>query len=245
MYRNDKPLIPSFIKRNLIFGTRLRMMSVGGALCHENTIQFIQDSYKIPVYQGYGMTECLMISLNSVEDNQINSAGKIFNGIQYKYNSDGSFMVKGDNVMLGYFRQITEEGLEIEKPKDGWFNTNDNINLINDYVYVKGRINRLYKLSNGLYVNPEYLESLLLTSPIFEQVLIFGEGKPYNIVIIYANNTSECIVKKEMESILYKNNVQSYEIPKKIILLKKPFDGTLLTQKLELNRSLIIQMYDN
>jgi long-subunit acyl-CoA synthetase (AMP-forming) len=243
LYRNDKPMIPSFIKRNYVFGNKLRMMSVGGALCHEHTIRFIQNSYNIPVYQGYGMTECSpMISLNSVEENDIGSVGKLLDGIQTQHSHEGSLMVKGDNVMLGYFKTITEDGLEIQKPKDGWFDTGDNAFFLRDYLHVRGRIGRCYKLSNGLYVDPEYLETILTTSPIIEQVVIFGQGQPHNTVVVYSSK-SEDIVAKEIIHLLEKHFVQTYEIPKKLIMLDKPLSGELLTQKLEPNRSLIQQIY--
>lgn len=246
IYRNDKPWVPRFIKRNFVFGNNLRMMSVGGSLCHHNIIEFIEHSYKVPVYQGYGMTECSpMISLNSVKENTVGSVGKVLSGIQYKESDEGSLMVKGDNVMLGYLSRITEEGLELRKPVDGWFDTGDNVYFSKNHLYVKGRIGRCYKLSNGLYVDPEHLETILTTSPIIEQIVIFGEGQPYNTAVVYSSTKDETTIFLEMKKILEKNFVQTYEVPKKIILLEKPLSGNLLTQKLEPKRSLIQEMYAN
>jgi long-subunit acyl-CoA synthetase (AMP-forming) len=244
IYRNDKPFVPGFIKRNFVFGNNIRMMSIGGALCHEDIITFIQNNYKIPVYQGYGMTECSpMISLNSVEDNKIGSVGTLMDGIQYKPNHTGSFMVKGANVMLGYLKKFNKDGsMELDKPDDGWFDTGDNVFFNENHLYIRGRIGRHYKLTNGLYVDPEYLETIISTSPIIEQVVIFGEGQAFNTVIVYSTQ-SKSVVSREIDNLLARHSVQKYEIPKKIIMLDKPLSGNFLTQKLEPNRSLIQQLY--
>lgn len=247
LYKKDIIYIPNSIKKRLIFGNRIRMISVGGSLCNPKIIEFMEKTYDTTVYQGYGTTECSpIISLNSIEQNKIGSVGKVLKDINIRFSEDGVLSVKGDNVMLGYLKSISHENdihnqLELEKTNE-WYDTGDHGYLDEeDYLYITGRNNVKYKLTNGKYVDPQYIETLLGISPIIEQVVVFGEGLDSNIVVIYSKSDKE-MVEKEVYLRL-KDKIELYEIPKKIIILNTPFENGWLTGKMEPNRRIISQYF--
>lgn len=252
IYKNDKSFFPNLFKKKYIFGNNIRMLSVGGAVCNINLINFINKNYNIPVYQGYGLTECSpIISLNSKNNNKINSVGQILDNIEISFTLDNEIVVNGDNIMMGYLNYCENDILILDKPffyrdTKQWFNTKDTGYLDKDnFLYIKGRTSNIYKLSNGKFIDPQHIENLLQMLKQIENVVIYGID--YNIAIIQLNkdyklNSDELL---ELINSFLKNKVEQYEIPKKVIIINEPItiENKLLTQKLEPNRKLIIEKY--
>lgn len=245
LYRNDFNL-SSMLKRNLLFGHRIRRISVGGAICHPKLISFMRESYNIPTLQGYGMTETSpMISLNSIYQNRVGSVGKPLKGVEIKMKEDNEILVRGGNVMNGYLRHITKQNQILLEEKDEWFATGDKGYVdANGYLYLYGRTKTEYKLSNGKYVNPVFIEKLLSMSSKIDQAVVFGEGMDHNKIIVYSENKN----KSEMLNYIHyylEDKVQPYEIPQDILFVDEPFTtkNGMLTQKMEPNRHKIIKMY--
>jgi long-chain acyl-CoA synthetase len=224
-------------------------MSVGGAFCHPKLVHFMTENFKIPTMQGYGMTETSpMISLNSISMNRIGSVGKPMSNMDVSFSkSDNEISVRGHNVMMGYLRDINTANGDIEIDAQGeWFNTGDTGYLDDDgFLFINGRTKTMYKLSNGKYVNPSYIESILCMSPLIEQAVVFGDGLSYNQVIVHSSQEKDmdvllCNIRESLQG-----KVQPYEIPKEIILADEPFtlQNGLLTQKLEPNRRKILDKY--
>jgi len=247
IYKNDIPHIPNSFKRNLIFGRNIRRISVGGALCPPKLVSFMTDEYRIPTIQGYGMTETSpMISLNSIDQNRINSVGRPVKGMNIDFSYDkNEIMVRGENVMMGYLRFITKENQLILEEKSELFHTGDKGYMDKDgYLYISGRTKTEYKLSNGKYVNPAHIEKLLCMSPLIDQAVVFGDGLAHNKVIIHSHQKEKETMKKHIQGLL-EGKVQHYEIPDEILFVEEPFStqNGLLTQKLEPNRNKILKLY--
>ena len=247
IYKHNLNGVPGILKRNLLFGHRIRRISVGGAICPPSLVSFITEDYKIPTIQGYGMTETSpMISLNSINENRMGSVGKPVKDVKIDFSSgNNEILVRGDNVMVGYLKHIMKENfLVVEKP-DYWFNTGDKGYMDKDgYLYLNGRTKTEYKLSNGKYINPTYIEKLLCMSPWIDQAVVFGEGLAHNKVILNSTQKNKDLMLSHIQELL-RNQVQNYEVPDDIVFVNEPFSlqNGLLTQKLEPNRNKILKLY--
>lgn len=247
IYKKDVKFIPSFIKKKFVFGRKIRMVSVGGALCHPHLLSFMEKEYKLPVYQGYGMTETSpMISICTPTHNRIGSVGKILSGVDLCFDEDDSIHVRGDNCMLGYYQGVSNENEILLHEREEWFPTGDKGRLDKDgFLYINGRLKTEYKLSNGKYVNPTYIESLLTLMPSIDQALVYGEGLQHNQVILYTKDDKK-YTAAQIKSFLM-GRVDHYEIPDKVFYVDEPFtiQNGLLTQKMEPNRQKILEKYKN
>jgi long-chain acyl-CoA synthetase len=248
--------IPTQVKKKLVFGNNIRMISVGGSKCNPELIEYFKNNYDIPVYQGYGMTETSpMISLNSVENNNIKSVGKPLLGIDIKFSNKNEILVKGDNLMLGYLDNINNDIIETCKPfEDNYFNTGDTGYLDNEnYLYINGRTKSAYKLSNGKFINPSYIESILGISSYIDQIFVYGEGCNNNKCLIYISEETKKKIKSDLNTfilneirIIAKDKLEPYEIPKEIKILEEPLSITngCLSNKLDYKREFIINKFN-
>lgn len=158
-------------------GGRLRVaVSGGAALPKEVGRLFI--GLGLPLCQGYGLTEASpVVSVNPVGDNDPESVGVPLPGVSVRLGEDQELLVKGPGNMLGYWNNpdATSEMLDPE----GWLHTGDVAHIEQDHIHITGRIKDILVLSNGEKVPPGDLEMAILLDPLFEQVLLVGEGKPF------------------------------------------------------------------
>ncbi|MEP6921635.1 MAG: long-chain fatty acid--CoA ligase [bacterium] len=162
-------------------GGKLRFFVSGGAaLSPALSYSFLAAG--IPVLQGYGATETCIVSANRPENNHVGSVGLPFSGIEVSIAADGEILLRGPNVMLGYYGQpeATAEVL-----KNGWFATGDVGHLDEGgRLYLTDRKKDLFKLSNGKYVAPQLIESLLKQSEFVNQVVVVGAGRKQPAALI-------------------------------------------------------------
>lgn len=162
-------------------GGRLRYFVSGGApLAPTLSYSFLGAGIKI--LQGYGMTETCIVCANRPEDNCVGSIGKPFKGIEVRIAEDGEILVRGPNVMRGYYGK-PEATLAVMQ--DEWFATGD-VGHIDDegHIFITDRKKDLFKLSNGKYVAPQQLESLLKQSEFVNQVVVIGSSRKYPAALI-------------------------------------------------------------
>lgn len=250
--KNDIKYIPRVLKKRILWGDRLRMMSVGGSVCDPATLDFIRDTYRIDVLQGYGMTECCpMIALNSLDANKQGSVGKPLHGIEIKIDENNEVIVSTPSFMKGYLVEVNEANHHISttSQSNDWFATGDKGFLdAEGYLYVRGRLKNEYKLSNGKFVDPEYLEKLVLSaSTIISQILLFpSKDYEYNVCLVYPSSTSPTptMIVDEIKTIL-QNKGKRYEIPRRFHIMREPFSqkNQLLSLKLEPRREIIIDRF--
>ena len=162
-------------------GGRLRYFVSGGApLSPALSYSFLAAG--IPVLQGYGATETCIVSANRPENNQVGSVGLPFDGIELAIAEDGEIMIRGPNVMQGYYGQPEATASVL---KDGWFATGDVGHLDEGgRLYITDRKKDLFKLSNGKYVAPQLIESLLKQSEFVSQVVVVGTGRKQPAALI-------------------------------------------------------------
>ncbi|MGI9165672.1 MAG: AMP-dependent synthetase/ligase, partial [Pyrinomonadaceae bacterium] len=162
-------------------GGRLRYFVSGGApLSPALSYSFIAAG--IPVLQGYGATETCIVSANRPDSNQVGSVGLPFSGIELAIAGDGEILVRGPNVMQGYYGQPDATAAAF---KDGWFATGDVGHLDEGgRLYITDRKKDLFKLSNGKYVAPQLIESLLKQSEFVSQVVVVGSGRKQPTALI-------------------------------------------------------------
>ena len=158
------------------FGGNLTNVIVGGAALRPEIAEAF-DEFGVNMYQGYGLTECApLISANYPSENKIGSVGKPVSYMDVKI-KDGEILVKGDGVMLGYYKnpEATAEAFT----EDGWLRTGD-LGYFDDegYLYITGRSKNLIILENGKNIYPEELEAHISTIDGIKDVLVYeNKGK--------------------------------------------------------------------
>ncbi|HBR57009.1 MAG TPA: long-chain fatty acid--CoA ligase, partial [Blastocatellia bacterium] len=222
----------------------------------------------IPILQGYGMTEGCITSANRPEDNKVGSIGKPFEGIEMKISeSNGEILIRGKNVMKGYYKRVEETALALDA--DGFYHTGD-VGYIDEdgHFYVTDRIKDLFKLSNGKYVAPLQVESLLKQSPLISQPVVVGSGRKQTGALIVpdwealrevmneegieAEGSREelCenpyVVKRlQREAAELTRELDDYQRVKRVYLLPREFsiDKGEMTPTLKIKRSIIDEKY--
>ncbi len=162
-------------------GGRLRYFVSGGApLSPALSHAFLAAG--IPILQGYGATETCIVSANRPDNNQVGSVGLPFEGIEVSIAADGEILLRGPNVMRGYYGHPEESASVLN---DGWFATGDVGHLDKQgHLYITDRKKDLFKLSNGKYVAPQQIESLLKQSEFVSQVVVVGAGRKQPAALI-------------------------------------------------------------
>jgi long-chain acyl-CoA synthetase len=256
-----------FSKWRDALGGNVRAMVSGGAAL-EPRLARIFWAAGMPVLEGYGLTETSpVIAVNNFEPNsaRFGTVGPLIEHEQLKFAEDGEILVKGPNVMIGYFNRpdATAEVLD----KDGWFHTGDIGMLVeNRFLKITDRKKEIFKTSGGKYIAPQQIENLLKTSRFVEQSMVIGENQKFAAALIVPSmafvkewakrkgiilgDTPEEIVnhpevKKRIEESVNKINKElaQYERVKKIILLPKEWTivSGELTPKLSLKRKAIME----
>ncbi len=191
------PWLPSFLLWPLLnklvaskvlarLGGRLRYALSGGAALPAG-ISRIFIGLGLPILQGYGLTETSPIACaNRPQNNIPASVGQAIPGVQIKIGDKGAVMIKGPNIMLGYWNN--EDATKAMIQADGWLNSGD-IGKIGDqgHLFITGRLKEIIVLSNGEKVPPSDMEAAIARDALFEQVMILGEGKSYLTVLTVLN----------------------------------------------------------
>lgn len=177
-------LVASKVKNKL--GGHLRVIITGGAaLTHSVAHTFI--SLDLSILQGYGLTESSpVISVNQLKKNQPSSIGLPLPNEEVKIGINNELLTKGDHVMLGYWKnpQATADCID----QDGWLHTGDQARIDDEgFIYITGRLKEIIVLSNGEKVPPSDMEGAITTDPLFEQVLIVGEGRAFLSALVVLN----------------------------------------------------------
>ncbi len=162
-------------------GGRLRYFVSGGApLSPALSYDFLAAG--IPILQGYGATETCIVSANRPDNNKVGSVGLPFKGIEVSIAEDGEILLRGPNVMRGYYGHPEETAAVLN---DGWFATGDVGHLDKEgHLYITDRKKDLFKLSNGKYIAPQQIESLLKQSEFVSQVVVVGTGRKQPAALI-------------------------------------------------------------
>lgn len=156
------------------FGGNMEYIICGGAPLEEKYVKKFR-SWGVNLYNGYGITECSpVVSVNRNSYWRDGSVGPVLKGCEVRIAADGEVLVKGDNVMLGYYNdeQSTAEALV-----DGWYHTGDLGHIDTDgFLFLTGRKKNLIILSNGENVSPEEIEARILNDDAVSEVVVYDDG---------------------------------------------------------------------
>lgn len=241
--------------------------AVSGGAALQPRLARVFNAAKIVVLEGYGLTETSpVIAVNSFKPKGIKfgTVGDVIDKVTVKIAEDGEILVKGPNVMLGYYNRpdATAEVMDSE----GWFHTGDIGTFVdNRYLKITDRKKEIFKTSGGKYIAPIMIENKLKESPFIEQALVVGENQKYAAALLVpsflalkdwcakhqVNYTSndDLITKKEVLDLIDKAIAESnktlapYETIKRVTLL--PREWTIekgeMTPKLSLKRKVIME----
>ena len=189
-------------KIKLQFGGSLKaFVSGGGALDAE--VGVFLNSIGLPTLQGYGLTETSpVVSCNPIHDIRIDTVGPPFEGNQVKIADDNEILIKGENVMLGYWNNKAETEKVLI---DGWLHTGDIGHFENKYLKITDRKKDIIITTGGDNISPVKIENDLINIKSIEQSLVFGDSKPYLVALLVLNkdfsNISKDDLSKEIENV--------------------------------------------
>ena len=170
-------------------GGRLKYVIVGGAAMNEEVAKMF-IALGLPLLQGYGLTESSpVVSVNTPGKNRPDSIGLPLRGIEAKLMDGNELWVKGDNIMQGYWQNPEATQDNIVEDGDGrWLKTGDCASIDQQgFIRIVGRIKDILVLANGEKVPPTDIEAAISSSPLFDQVLILGEGKSFLSALVVLN----------------------------------------------------------
>ena len=182
-YAIAQPLVLKKIRGRLGLD-RARFLTSGSAPLHTDTAMTFL-ALGIPIMQGYGLTETSpVISVSRLSANRYGAVGQAITGVDVKIATDGEILVRGRNVMHGYYRdaEATQAALQ-----NGWFHTGDIGDLDEGYLRITDRKNEIFKTATGKWVAPSRVEASIKRSAIVAQAMVTGRGEAYPIALICPN----------------------------------------------------------
>ena len=228
------------------FGGNLKaFISGGGALDKE--VGYFLNAIGLPTLQGYGLTETSpVVSCNSINDIRVETVGKPFRGNLVKITNDGEILVKGENVMLGYWNNEEETNKVL---KDGWLSTGDIGEFDGEFLKITDRKKDIIITPGGDNISPIKIESDLNKSNFIEQSLVYGDNKPYLVCLIVLSSEYKNIKNEEIQKEIEKinKNLSKIEKIKKFFIIKNQFtiENNMMTPTLKLKRYKIVKTYQN
>ena len=182
------PLLHKLVARTVIdkLGGRLTVAVSGGAALTPD-IARVFIGLGLPLYQGYGLTETSpVVCVNRPESNVPASIGLPLPGVEVRIGDNDELLTRSKCVMRGYWKDEAATRAMIDA--DGWLHSGDKARLdANGHFTIIGRIKDIIVLNNGEKVPPSEMESAILLDPLFEQVMLVGEGKPYLAALTVLN----------------------------------------------------------
>ena len=237
-------LVRKKVKNN--FGGRLEaFISGGGPL--DSQVGEALNALGLKTLQGYGLTETSpVVSCNLLNKVKVDTVGPIFPGVEVKLADDGEILVKGENLMLGYWnnKEATEQTI-----KDGWLHTGDIGEFDEDnYLKITDRKKDIIVSLGGDNIAPSKIENLLTLSPEIEQACVFGEQKNYIAALLVLNSESKSSdedIRRYIDEV-NKDLTQPEKI-KKFIFIDEPFsiENNLMTPTMKVRRHEVQKKYQN
>ena len=263
------------IARKLIFskwqaalGGELKLM-VSGSAALQPRLTRVFAAANMPIMEGYGLTETSpVVTVNDKRNGGFKpgTVGKVIDGVEIKIADSGEILVKGPNIMMGYFKDAEKSA---EVLKDGYFHTGDKGEFDSEgFLKITGRTKEMFKTSGGKYVVPPLLEGQLIQSLFIEQVMVIGEGEKMPAALIQPNfdfirdwidkkghkigKTNEEIITAEVVLIRIQKEVDkcnthfgNWEQIKRFELTPDVWsiDGSHLTPTMKMKRAIIKDLY--
>jgi len=246
------------------FGGRLRVSVTGGAAMSRDVSRPL-IAMGLPLLQGYGMTESSpVVASNTPGDNDPSTVGRALPGIEVRIGVQDELQTRSDSVMRGYWGRPEDTARVVDA--DGWLHTGDQAEIVGGRIRIKGRIKDIIVTSTGEKVAPVDVENAIMADPLFEQVMVLGEQRPYLAAIVVLNrdkwtaraaalgldpaNVTQLRATAATQWVLQRiadlvKGFPSYSTPKAVFLSTEPWSvaGGLLTPTLKPKRAAIASRF--
>ena len=229
------------------FGGNLKAFVSGGGALDQEIGEFL-NSIGLPTLQGYGLTETSpVVSCNPIHKIRVETVGPPFKGNQVKIADDGEILVKGENVMLGYWNKKEETDKVII---NGWLHTGDigEIDPKDGYLKITDRKKDIIVSAGGDNISPAKIENMITNEPEVDQCMVYGDKKNY-IVALIVPNKDFLNQKEKIQNVIEKINkkLTLLEKIKKIQLIDESFsiENGLMTPTMKVKRKKVTEKYKN
>lgn len=245
-----------------LLGGHIRFLASGGARLDPAIAEFF-EAVGVVIIEGYGMTESSpVVSFNRLDEFEFGTVGKPIPGVEVAIASDGEVLVRGPNVMKGYWKDPASTSQIIDA--DGWLHTGD-IGAINDrgYLCITDRKKHLFVTSGGKNIAPQPIENLFLQSDLIDQFVLIGDGRMFLSALIVPHfdrirehakrlnlrftRPQELIENEQIRSLFEEEiasrqkNLANYERVRKFTLLPRPLtiENGEITPTLKVRRKIV------
>ena len=229
------------------FGGNLKAFVSGGGALDKEIGEFL-NSVGLPTLQGYGLTETSpVVSCNPIHKIKVETVGPPFRGNQVKIAEDGEILVKGENVMLGYWNKKKETD---EVIIDGWLHTGDigEIDSEDGYLKITDRKKDIIVSAGGDNISPAKIENMITNEPEIDQCMVYGDKKNYLVALIVPSKDF-LREKEKIYNVIEKINkkLTLLEKIKKIQLIDENFsiENGLMTPTMKVKRKKVTEKYKN
>jgi len=226
------------------FGGSLKAFISGGGALDKEVGSFL-NAIGLPTLQGYGLTETSpVVSCNSINEIKVETVGKPFKENLVKIAEDGEILVKGENVMIGYWNNEAETKKVL---KNGWLYTGDIGEFDGEFLKITDRKKDIIITPGGENISPIKIENDINKSDLIEQSLVYGDNKPYLVSLIVLSKEYTSITDEQIQQEIDKinKNLSKIEKIKKFFTIKDQFtiENNMMTPTLKLKRYKIIKNY--
>ena len=229
------------------FGGNLKAFVSGGGALDKEIGEFL-NSVGLPTLQGYGLTETSpVVSCNPIHKIKVETVGPPFKGNEVKIAEDGEILVKGENVMLGYWNKKEETEKVII---NGWLHTGDigEIDPNDGYLKITDRKKDIIVSAGGDNISPAKIENMITNEPEIDQCMVYGDKKNYLVALIVPNKDF-LNEKEKINKVIEKINkkLTLLEKIKKIQLIDENFsiENGLMTPTMKVKRKKVTEKYKN
>ncbi len=229
------------------FGGNLKAFVSGGGALDKEIGEFL-NSVGLPTLQGYGLTETSpVVSCNPIHKIKVETVGPPFKGNEVKIADDGEILVKGENVMLGYWNKKEETEKVII---NGWLHTGDigEIDPKDGYLKITDRKKDIIVSAGGDNISPAKIENMITNEPEIDQCMVYGDKKNYLVALIVPNKDF-LNEKEKINKVIEKINkkLTLLEKIKKIQLIDEIFsiENGLMTPTMKVKRKKVTEKYKN
>ena len=229
------------------FGGNLKAFVSGGGALDQEIGEFL-NSVGLPTLQGYGLTETSpVVSCNPIHKIKVETVGPPFKGNQVKIAEDGEILVKGENVMLGYWNKKEETDKVIV---NGWLHTGDigEIDPEDGYLKITDRKKDIIVSAGGDNISPAKIENMITNEPEIDQCMVYGDKKNYLVALVVPSKDF-LHEKEKINNVIEKINkkLTLLEKIKRIQLIDENFsiENGLMTPTMKVKRKKVTEKYKN
>jgi long-chain acyl-CoA synthetase len=255
-----------FARIRAIFGKRLRYLISGGAPLPRDIFRFLAAA-EVPIVEGYGLTEASpVVSVNLHGHTRMGTVGRAIRDVEVRTAQDGELLVRGPNVMAGYYKLEAETREAIDA--DGWLHTGDIARIDhNGYIAITDRKKEIIVLSGGKNISPANLENRLSSDPAIAQACVIGDRRKHLAALLVPDfeylaaqpqfkltamrPPEQAVADPELRAFYHarvrelNKGLSDIETIVAFALLARPFnqDNGELTPTLKLRRKVIVEHY--